>query len=209
MHNKVGKYAFFKTRFHIFVQFVCFLLIVTDATAQIMKIDTSVSGPKDTVILKKTTVKHSPKRAAIYSAALPGLGQAYNKKYWKIPVVYAAVGALTYFVIYNQKDYIMYRTAYRLRVDGDSTTIDQFADKYNESSLLSATQQTHRFRDLSIFGVTLVYLLNIVDASVDAHLFTFDVSDDLSLRFQPALIQTAGINTPKTNITGISLHLTF
>ena len=207
--HKVEKYGFTKTRFYIFVQLVCFLFLLTEAKAQVMTIDTTAAKPKDTVVLKKTAVLHSPRKAAIYSAILPGLGQAYNKKYWKIPVIYAVAGALTYFVISNQRDYMTYRTAYRLRVDGDSATIDQFANQYNESSLLNATQQTHRFRDLSIFGVTLVYLLNIVDASVDAHLFTFDVSYDLSLKFQPALIQTVGINTPKNTITGISLHLTF
>ena len=207
--RKIGKYGFGKTRFYIFVQLACFVFLLTKAEAQVMTIDTSGTGPKDTVILKKTTVVHSTKKAAMYSAILPGLGQAYNKKYWKIPIVYAAAGALTYFIISNQKDYIMFRTAYRLRMDGDSSTIDQFADDYNESTLLSYTQQTHKFRDLSIFGATLLYLLNIVDASVDAHLFTFDVSDNLSLNIKPAFITTAGINYPKNNITGISLHLTF
>lgn len=207
--HKVGKYGVTKIQYYIFVPFVCLLFFITTIQAQVTVDTTKTIRSKDTVILKKTAVLHSPRKAALYSTILPGLGQVYNRKYWKVPVIYAAAGALTYFIISNQKDYIMYRTAYRLRVDGDSTTIDQFADKYNESTLLTATQQTHKFRDLSIFGVTLLYLLNIVDASVDAHLFTFDVSDNLSLNVRPAFITTVGINTPKNNISGVSLHLTF
>jgi len=206
--HKVGKYGFVKTRFYIFVQLVCLVFLVTKTHAQTAD-SAKVTNAKDTIVLKKTAVLHSPRKASVYSAILPGLGQAYNKKYWKIPVIYAAAGALTYFIISNQRDYIMYRTAYRLRVDGDSTTIDQFADMYNETTLLTATQTTHKWRDLSVFGAALLYLLNIVDATVDAHLYTFDVSDNLSLNVQPAFIRTGGINTARTNITGISLRLTF
>lgn len=207
--HKVKKYAFSKTRFYIFVQLVCFSLLKVEAGAQVTTSDTTASGPKDTVILKKTTVKHSPRKAAIYSAVLPGLGQAYNKKYWKIPVIYAAAGGLTYGVIFWQQTYMDYRKAYRIRMDNDPTTIDKYQGALNDASLLSYTQVSHRYRDLTIFGTTVLYLLNIIDASVDAHLFTFDVSDDLSLKIQPTLIQTVGINTPKNNMTGITLHLTF
>ena len=207
--HKVEKYGFAKTRFYIFVQLICFSFLIAEAKAQVTTIDTTVSGPKDTVVLKKTTVKHSPRKAAIYSAVLPGLGQAYNKKYWKIPVIYAATGGLVYGVIFWQQTYIDYRTAYRIRMDNDPATTDKYLGQLNDASLLSYTQVSHRYRDLTIFGTALLYLLNVVDASVDAHLFTFDVSDDLSLKVQPALIQTVGINTPKTNMTGLSLHLTF
>jgi hypothetical protein len=205
MHKK-EKYGFNKTRFYIFAHLLCILLF--SATVQAQGDTTKITGVKDTLILRKDTVHHSPKRAAIYSAILPGLGQIYNKKYWKVPVIYCAAGGLAYATIYFQRTYIEYRTAYRIRMDGDSQTIDQFAEQYSDASLLTYVQAYHKYRDLALFGTALLYVLNIVDASVDAHLFNFDVSDDLSLKLQPAFITTVGLTT-RTNITGVSLHLTF
>lgn len=214
MHKK-RKYNFVPRPFLITVQLFFLLLSIPVAKAQV--IDTlKTTGPKDTVILKKQLVIHSPRKAAIYSTILPGLGQAYNKKYWKIGVLYAGIGGLTYSIIRNNNDYLTYRTAYRARMDGDSTTIDDFSDKtkpnyLNDDYLLAYTKSAHRWRDLSIFGAALLYVLNIVDASVDAHLFSFDVSDDLSLNIQPLFITTAGINRTGrfTNTTGLSVHLNF
>jgi len=206
MHRK-EKYGFGKTRFYIFVQLIGLLFFITKTHAQS---DTAkITVAKDTVVLKKTAVIHSPKKAALYSTMLPGFGQAYNKKYWKIPVIYIAAGALAYSIMYNQKNYIECRTAYRIRMDGDTSTVDIFAGEYNDANLLALTQGFHKYRDLSIFGTALLYILNIIDASVDAHLFSFDVSDNLSLKFQPAFITTVGLNIPRTNTTGVSLHLTF
>ncbi|HET6227269.1 MAG TPA: DUF5683 domain-containing protein [Bacteroidia bacterium] len=205
MHKK-EKYGFNKTRFYIFV--LCAVLFIVKVQAQVG--DTAkIMSTKDTVILKKAVVYHSPRKAALYSTVLPGLGQAYNKKYWKIPVLYCAAGGLAYSIIYWQRTYIEFRTAYRIRVDTVSTTFDEFVGVYNDAQLLSATQIAHRYRDLSVFGTVLLYVLNIVDASVDAHLYNFDVSDNLSLNIQPTFITTVGLNSPRTNITGVSLHLTF
>lgn len=209
MHKKVDN-CFSKKRFKTILQLFFLFLSIHAASAQV--IDTvKTAGVHDTVILKKNVVLHSPKKASLYSAICPGLGQAYNKKYWKIPVLYAGFAGLGYFIYSNQKDYIRYRTAYRIRLDGDPATIDEFAltIKSNDK-LLRDTQTLHRWRDLSIFGTALLYLMNIVDATVDAHLYSFDVSDDLSLNIQPVFISTASLtNKPPVNVTGISIHINF
>lgn len=122
----------------------------------------------------------SPSKAAFYSAILPGLGQAYNKKYWKIPIVYAAMGTGIYFYISNNKQYNRYRTAYKERLAG---VRDEFFNVVpDENALIDAQEFYQRNRDLSLLLTVVAYVLNIVDANVDAHLLQFNVNDDLSFR---------------------------
>lgn len=129
---------------------------------------------------KKVIDPLSPSRAAFYSAILPGLGQAYNKKYWKIPIVYAAMGTGIYFYINNNKQYNRYRTAYKQRLAGIK---DEFSLVVPDSDALIEAQEFYqRNRDLSLLLTVVAYVLNIVDANVDAHLLQFNVSDDLSFR---------------------------
>ena len=126
----------------------------------------------------------APSRAAFYSAVIPGLGQAYNKKYWKIPLVYAALGTTVYFYITNNNKYNDYRDAYKRRLLG--FTDDEFS-YLDTSRLIQAQRFYQRNRDLSALLVGVFYILNIVDANVDAHLMQYNVSDKLTL--QPDLIQ--------------------
>lgn len=129
---------------------------------------------------KKVIDPLSPSKAAFYSAILPGLGQAYNKKYWKIPLVYAAIGTGIYFYVDNNKKYNQYRTAYKRRLAGLD---DEFAGIVTDQDALVEAQEFYqRNRDLSLLLTVVAYVLNIVDANVDAHLLQFNVSDDLSLR---------------------------
>lgn len=143
---------------------------------------------------------HSPKKASIYSAILPGLGQAYNKKYWKIPLIYVGFGTFGYFIRWNNKFYKTYKQAYVDLTDGDNGT-DSFnnlaATKYYDlnnptdynnfkTGLLKQQEYYRRNRDLLIISTVGFYGLNIIDASVDAHFFNFDISDDLSFNWQPA-----------------------
>ncbi len=144
---------------------------------------------------------HSPTKAAVYSAILPGLGQAYNKKYWKIPLVYAGFATLGYFIGWNNKNYKVLKLAYSDLTDGDPNTnsyLDLDAAKYydldNESErnqfengLNKQQNYYRRNRDLLIISTAGFYALNIIDASVDAHLFDFDISEDLSFNWQPAM----------------------
>jgi len=131
---------------------------------------------------------HSPKKATILSAVLPGAGQFYNKKYWKMPIIYAGFGTLGYFLSANQTRYNNYKNALLYRTDDDPLTIDKYPEFSNEG-LLQAKNYYRRNVELSYIFTVVLYVLNIVDATVDAHLYDFDISDDLSLRLQPTLIQ--------------------
>lgn len=137
----------------------------------------------DSLIPKKT---HSPRKATILSAVLPGAGQAYNRKYWKIPVVYAAAGTSIFFIIRNNSIYKDYRTAYTYRIDNDTLTNDLKYKNLANETVRSERERFLRYRDISILCLIGVYALNIIDANVDAHLFYFDVGEDLSLSWQPA-----------------------
>ena len=121
----------------------------------------------------------APAKAGFYSAILPGLGQAYNKKYWKIPLVYGAIGTSLYFYIENNRLYHQYRDAYKRRLEG--YTDDKFS--YLDSSRLIAGQKVYqRNRDLSALVTVGFYVLNIIEANVDASLIQFNVNENLSLK---------------------------
>ena len=131
--------------------------------------------------------EHSPHKASIYSAIIPGLGQLYNKKYWKLPIVYAALGSAAYFTYENGQKYKQYRDAFLLRQEGGT---DEYDGNYTDSQLITIMEYYERNKELSLLMTAAIYILNIVDASVDAHLFDFDISEDLSLNTSPKLIQT-------------------
>ncbi len=135
---------------------------------------------------KRKTVKHSATLATLFSAAVPGLGQAYNKKYWKIPIVHASMGVSIYFIATNIKEYKHYRQAYIYKLDKDSLTVDPY-EYATETEIFEAKELYRRYRDISYIACGLFYILNIIDATVDAHFFSFDVSDDLSLNLVPAI----------------------
>ena len=143
-----------------------------------------------TVLSAKDTVKSNdidpltPAKAAFYSAILPGLGQAYNKKYWKIPIVYIAIGVPMYYYLDSNQKYNQYRDAYKRRLEG--FTDDEFS-YLDESRLIAGQKFYQRNRDLSALFVVGFYVLNIVDANIDAHLMQFNVNDKLS--FRPELYQ--------------------
>lgn len=136
---------------------------------------------------ENNTKKHSPQKASVYSAILPGAGQVYNKKYWKVPIVYSALGSAAYFTYDNGNKYKQYRDALLLRQDGET---DEYNGVYTDSQLITIMEYYERNKEISIIMTAAVYILNIVDASVDAHLFDFDVSEDLSLNTTTKLIHT-------------------
>ena len=126
-----------------------------------------------------------PSKATFYSAVLPGLGQAYNKKYWKIPIVYGALATGLYFYNQNDKDYKRYRNAYKRRLAG--FTDDEFYGNgaypaISNDGLIRAQSTLKRNKELSILVTVGLYILNIVDANVDAHLLQYNLDDNLSLR---------------------------
>ena len=136
-------------------------------------------------IIRKPIDPLAPARAAFYSAIVPGLGQAYNKKYWKIPIVYGAIGTGVYFYTTNNQEYHRYRDAYKLRLKGLN---DEFKGQYSDATLINAQRTFQRNRDLSLIITVGLYVLNIVEANVDAHLRQFNVDDNLS--FQPEIYPT-------------------
>ncbi len=146
----------------------------------------------------------APAKAAFYSAVLPGLGQAYNKKYWKIPFVYAAIGTSIYVYDFNDTAYNRYRTAYKLRLAGkqDEFTKDDGSITLSNNALITAQKSFKKDRDLSLLVTGLFYVLQIVEASVNAHLIQFNIDDNLS--FNPKLIQHDISNKP---IVGASFKI--
>ena len=121
----------------------------------------------------------APARAAFYSAVLPGLGQAYNKKYWKIPIVYGGIAAGVYFYQRNTQDYNRFRDAYKRRLAGYQD--DEFQG-VSDARLRDAQKTAGRNRDVSLAMALGVYLLNILDANVDAHLLRYNLNEDLTIR---------------------------
>jgi hypothetical protein len=175
--------------------FILIAYSVTYSFAQVIDSASAVTHKNDTI------PKHSPKKAALMSACLPGLGQVYNKKYWKVPLMYAGFAALGYAFYQNQTKYVKYRDAYKYRIDNDSMTVDKYVGIYSSSTLFDAQQHYHRNRDLTLIGLGVLYMLNIIDASVDGHLYTFDVSDNLSLNIQPDLHYSAFTKQYQTSLT--------
>ena len=125
----------------------------------------------------------SPSKAAFYSAVFPGGGQVYNKKYWKVPLAWAAVGIPTYFYLNNNSEYKRYREAYKLRKTGlvDEFTLEDGTELISLTGLERAQKTLRGNRDLSLLVVIIGYVLQIVEASVNAHLLQFDASDNITV----------------------------
>ena len=141
------------------------------------------------------------RKAALYSFGFPGLGQIYNRKYWKLPIVYGVIGSGLYFTATNGKELKRYNTALELRL-GDGG--DEFEGLLSNTQLTAARNVYRKNTELSSMLTGIFYGLNIIDAVVDAHLFEFDISDDLSFRWHPNFL--TGNNRP---IPAIHLSLQF
>ncbi len=194
----------------IFLTALFFLFIIPVGFTQSDSVfDKSV---KDTVILKgKEIVSYSGKkkksgRAALFSAILPGAGQAYNGKYWKVPLVYSALGSAAFFFKYNNTRYQKYLLGYQQRID---TTLEEtiFSEDIDTDVILQYKNNSRRNRDLSAVIFLAVYTLNIIDAVVDAELSDFDVSEDLSLKISPEIFSLYG--RKKQNTVGLTFCFNF
>jgi len=162
---------------------------------------------------------HSPLFAGIASAVIPGAGQVYNKKYWKVPIVYAALGTAAYFAYYNGNVYFTVKKNLDSRVADSSATGDpQYLilnnifskstvdlNKYSTTDLLQIEDDYRRYFTISLLAGTAIYILNILDAVVDAHLYHFDVSENLSLNVQPEIFYASSFR-PAPGLS-ISLNL--
>lgn len=151
----------------------------------------------------KPEKKHSPKTASILSACLPGAGQIYNRKAWKLAIIYPALGGLGFGIGWNHHYFKYYRDALRARYDDNPDTIDPLP-LYSDDRLVTSKNYYQRYRDLCVIGFAAVYVLQIIDAAVDAHLFYFDVGPDLSMRWSPVML---GGPSPAPGVSfGFSLH---
>ena len=148
---------------------------------------------------------HSAHKASLYSFALPGLGQAYNKKYWKIPIIYAGFGFLVYMIKTNRKEYKLYESAYKFEpVDENDTPPNDYYELYSTAQLKQGRDYYRRNMELSYILTGFWYLLNVIDASVDAHLFDFKISSDLSMKIEPYFYHQP---TNNQTITGLRLQV--
>lgn len=171
----------------------------------------------------------SPLKATMLAAAFPGMGQVYNRKYWKIPIVYAGFGALGYSIVFNTSNFNNYLKGFQdltddipetnsyIKLLGNSTytpgQIDQAlgSDEFDaqvsswvEDQLRNAIDYYRRYRDLSYIGVAVWYLITIIDAHVDANLADYDVGESLRMEIEPV-----PVNTPMGNGMGLGVRLTF
>ena len=148
----------------------------------------------------------APAKAAFYSAILPGLGQAYNGSYWKIPIAYGGLATGIYFYLDNDKEYNRFRDAYKNRIAGREDECNGKGDRVLVSTdrLISAQEFYQKNKEISLLVTVGVYILNIIDANVEAHLRQFNVDEDLTL--QPNLDFNS--LTGKTNY-GLTLNFNF
>ena len=155
-------------------------------------INTEIKQKTDTVEKKRSVAS----KAALRSTILPGLGQAYNKKYWKIPIVYGVIAIPVSLFNYNSKWYNKTRTAYTIRSTKDSANFSKIVPELiplSDESLRLYRNEFRKNMDFSILGIILAWGLNIVDATVDGHLRGFDISDEVSLKVGPKFSSGNGL----------------
>lgn len=146
-------------------------------------------------------------KATTLSLVCPGAGQIYNGSYWKVPIVVAGLASMVYVIDWNQRGYDRFKTAYDLATDGDDNTVGEFPNT-SEESLRSIKNSYRRNRDLAIIGTVAVYLVQVADAHIDAHMQAYDISDNLSMEVRPQITQTAGPDG-LTNNLGFSMSFNF
>jgi hypothetical protein len=198
---------------HLFFLLVCFSTIPCISFAQEKEVLKSADSSKTITAVVDTTAPddkkvkkvrvYNPGKAALRSAILPGWGQIYNKKYWKLPIVYGALGTSAGIFFFNLQTYKdtrdAYRATYNIRQPGATAAdtaafnnIPLYLKPLSEGTLRSYRDSYRRDIDYSVLFFVLLWGLNVVDAAVDAHLKSFDVSPDLNLRFKPGYSEMAG-----------------
>jgi hypothetical protein len=200
------------------------ILLTVDLKAEAQQVNAAIDSLQKSAPVEKK--KLSPKKASIYAALFPGLGQVYNGKYWKLPIVYGGYVGLIYIFGWNNNNYNDYSQAYRTIAKYESAADMTLADRlylenfiknpsinldnpshftYVTTSLKSGKDFYRRNRDLTVIGIAALHILSIIDASVDANLADFDISDDLSMRVEPANIYLNGQNP----VLGLNLVFNF
>ena len=190
-----------------------------DSLSKKKYVDSVFLSKKQLRTLQRQQFKPNPQRALWLALVLPGAGQIYNRKYWKLPIFYGGFVGCTYALVWNQKMYHDYSQAYLDIMDDNPNTksyMDILPPRYNISGreewfktfFKNRKNRYRRYRDLSVFAFIGVYALSVIDAYVDAQLSEFDISPDLSLSLHPALIQSEK-NNKTVNSYGIGCNLNF
>jgi hypothetical protein len=165
------------------------LPVIPDTTTVTTTITTdTVRAAIDTMAIArggKVPFTPVPKKAGLYSAIVPGMGQLYNRQYWKLPVIYAGMAVTGYFLIDNIKQYRSYRKVYIGRIDNDPTTKDDLTYTTEEVKLLQDSYK--KYADLTVLFTAVGYMIQVMDAVASAHLKNFDISPDISMRMTPVV----------------------
>jgi hypothetical protein len=176
------------------------LLPISEAASQIQ-----IVAPDTVKVDYSNPAIKNPKTATLLSAMLPGAGQVYNGKPWKVPIIYAGFAANIYFIDFNNRRYELFKEALAI-FDEDPKDPEQPFPSLNRDGLVRNVNYWKRNRDLNYFLFIGIYALNIIDANVDAHLSAFDVSDDLTFRFEPSY---ESMSAGGGNVMGLSLKINF
>ncbi|MDR0660510.1 MAG: DUF5683 domain-containing protein [Prevotellaceae bacterium] len=167
-----------------------------------------IGGALDAVWQYKTDKSVLPEKPTIYSALIPGLGQIYNKEYWKVPIIYGGLAFCGYLINHNNIQYNRFRDAYN-NATGTPSKPHEFENKnYTPENLKYFRDGYRRNRDYSILAFVIVYALNIIDANVFAHLADYDISDNLSMKFEPTLFDLTLTPITYTPTVGFNIKLT-
>ena len=146
--------------------------------------------------------EHSPRKAALLSASFPGIGQIYNNKIWKVPIIYVGAGVIYYAYDFNASHYEEYKTAFTKFVNND---IQEYNGITTKEGLKRAKDYYRRYRDMNILIMAGWYLVQIIDATVDAYMFNFDVGEDISLRLRPSPVHSKNYHV----VPGIKFSINF
>lgn len=158
-------------------------------------VDGVVNHPSDMSDIQKATV---------LSFVCPGAGQIFNGSYWKLPIVVAGMASMVYVIDWNQRGYTRFKLAYDLATDGDDSTVSEFPYT-SEDQLRSIKNAYRRNRDLAIIGTVAVYLVQVADAHIDAHMQAYDISDNLSMKIEPQITQSV---SPQGVVNNFGFNLT-
>jgi hypothetical protein len=148
---------------------------------------TNINADSLALALKPHPFQPNPKKAGLYSSIVPGLGQLYNRQYWKIPIVYVGLATVGYFFIKNLNEYQDYRIAYIGRINNPYPT-DKYVNIYTTAQLQQLQNDYNKYLDLTVLIGTIGYVMQVMDAVTGAHLKNFDISRDISMKVKPVAV---------------------
>lgn len=171
----------------------CCSLSASAQNAETTNVNTEkkATNTQDTTLTKKTKWQPNPKKAGLYAALVPGLGQVYNRQYWKLPIVYGGLAVAGYMVVFNSNEYNTYRKAYIGRINNPYPT-DEYVGVYNTEQLKQIQDDYNRSLNMSVLFASVGYLVQVLDAITAAHLRNFDISRDISMQMRPVVTPMGG-----------------